>query len=271
MRWIDACHGLGGFRLGFEAAGAECVDAFDINAGLVEHYRSRGWYSRTADNLALQEMGSADVFVCGAPCQPFSIANSQREEDAENKETASIPGKVFELARASEIPVVLLENVESLFSSLKRRAFYEVLVAISESGYDAQWQVVECSRLGASTKRTHLLIVAVARGSRAIRKLFPEKSFPSFFCEPEHGAVYPYRLTSPIGQRIGWGSQMVIDFEGKNLVRYRTIGTREFEAIQGFPEGWTDDLSLRTAFQALADSFPPAAAYTIAKALMEKM
>lgn len=43
------------------------------------------------------------------------------------------------------------------------------------------------------------------------------------------------------------------------------------EAIQGFPEGWTDDLSLQAACQALADSFPPAAAYTIAKALMETL
>lgn len=268
MRWIDACHGLGGFRLGFEAVGAECVDAFDINARLVEHYRSHGWESRRADILALQKMEPADVLVCGAPCQPFSRANPQREEDAENKETASIPGKVFALARASEIPVVLLENVEGLFSSLDRRAFYEVLMAISESGYDAQWAVVDCSLLGAPTKRTHLLIIAVARGARRALRLFTGTDFKGF---AEMEDYYPYRVTMPKNTSIAFGTQLVIDFEGKNVVRYRSIGTQEFEFIQGFPKGWTDDLSLRIAFQALADSFPPPGAYTIAKALMETL
>lgn len=271
MRWIDACHGIGGFRLGFEAAGAECVDAFDINAELVEHYRSHGWESRRADIFAFQKMEPADLLACGTPCQPFSLANSQREEDAENKKTASIPGQIFALARANKIPVVFLENVEGLLSASKRETFFNLLQQISESGYDAQWAVVDCSLLGAPTKRTHLLIIGVARDSRALRNLFPEKGLSPLFCEPEYGAVYPYRLTSPVGQRLGWGSQLFLDFEGKNLVRYRTIGTREFQAVQGFPEGWVDGLGYRAAFQALADSFPPAAAYTIAKALMETL
>ena len=269
MRWIDACHGLGGFRLGFEAAGAECVDAFDINSNLVEHYRSRGWKNRQADIFKIDHLEPADMLVCGAPCQPFSRANMRRERDA-RKKTASIPRRLFELAKDAAIPLVLLENVSGLLSSRKGIVFAEILAVISKCGFLSQWASVDCSRLGAPTKRTHLLLFAVAERSGPFRDVFQPKTLSSVFCsEEDMDRAYPYRLTNPWRSRLAWGTQLMADFDERGNVRFRCIGIKEFEAIQGFLEGWTDGLRPGAAYQALADSFPPAAAYTIAKALME--
>lgn len=269
MRWIDACHGLGGFRLGFEAAGAECVDAFDIKKKLVKQYRGRGWKTRQADIMLEQRLEPADLLVCGAPCQPFSFTNNYRESHSREDSRAAIPRRLFELAKEAAIPMVLLENVHGLLSARRGLVFAEILEVVSECGFLPQWAIVDCSRLGAPTKRTHLLLFAVSKGAGQVSRLSTGDNLPSVSCEEKNLSVFPYRLTSPAGERLGWGTQLVADFDEGGAVCFRSLGLKEAEAIQGLPQGWTDGLSYHAAWQALSDSFPPAAAFTFAKTLME--
>ena len=269
--WIDACHGLGGFRLGFEAAGWECVDAFDIKPRLVELYRSRGWESRVADILALDRLEHCDVLVSGAPCQSFSAANQRRHEHSREhknggRRCASIPELLFRLARSSGIPVVLMENVEGLLSADGGRAFYRVLASVAANGFLPQWSVVDCSTLGATTARRRLLLLAVSRRAEGLHRFFERHRVSS--TEDGHQARWPYSVTSSSVKNIGWGGQLIMDFDARGkLRRYRSLGRNELEAVQGFPQGWSDPLSKRASHYALADSFPPAAAYTCAREL----
>ena len=59
--------------------------------------------------------------------------------------------------------------------------------------------------------------------------------------------------------------------EGAPMLYIRRMTPSECERLQGFPQGWTQGLSYDHASQALADSFPPAAAYVLAKGLREAL
>jgi len=266
--WIDACHGIGGFRLGFEAAGWRCVEAFDIKKSLVKEYEARGWKSRQANILEIDCLEPADLLVCGAPCQPHSTANAKRQKHSEERVEATIPARIFGLATKSNIPLVLIENVEGILSSKKCKLFGEILVSMAESGYDAQWGLVDCATLGATGRRRRVLILGVAQGSGAVHRLFEGPDIPKGVCARKRTSTYPWCLTNGSTKHVGWGSQLILDFcpEGK-LRRYRSLGLREAEFIAGFPKGWTDGFGVSTAIGRLADAFPPPAAYTVAKEL----
>lgn len=101
--------------------------------------------------------GKVDLISAGFPCQPFSMAGKrQGENDGRNMwpETARIIREVGS-------PYVYLENVPALLSN---RYFGRILGDLAESGYDAWWDCVPASAVGAPHQRDRLWILAVRRG-----------------------------------------------------------------------------------------------------------
>jgi DNA (cytosine-5)-methyltransferase 1 len=93
-----------------------------------------------------------DILTAGYPCQPFSVAgNRQGSNDARHlwpyiKEAISVLRPRW----------VVLENVRGHLSL----GFKEVLKDLAEIGYDAKWQIVRASDVGAPHQRARLFIVA---------------------------------------------------------------------------------------------------------------
>lgn len=108
MKFIDFFAGIGGFRLGMEMAGHECVgfcewDKFatasytsvylitekqrkhlgmlDIRKRqkeiLKEEYRNNEWYSNDIRTVKSENLPQSDCWCFGAPCQDFSIAGKR--------------------------------------------------------------------------------------------------------------------------------------------------------------------------------------------------
>jgi DNA (cytosine-5)-methyltransferase 1 len=124
---------------------------------------------RDATKINTEELPDFDLLVGGFPCQAFSIAGKRRGfEDTRGT-------LFFEIARvlkAKQPRMFLLENVKGLLNHDKGETFTQILRAIDELGYDAEWQVLNSKHFGVPQNRERVFIIGRLRGTGG-RKVFP--------------------------------------------------------------------------------------------------
>lgn len=179
MRFLDLFAGIGGFRLGMEMAGHECVgyvewDKFARKSYESIHNTEGEWTAHdittvTDDDLRLLATRGIDIICGGFPCQAFSVAG-KRGGFSDTRGTM-----FFEIARfAKEIKprLLLLENVKGLLSHDKGNTFGTILHTLDELGYDTEWQVLNSKNFGVPQNRERVFIIGHLRGSSG-REVFP--------------------------------------------------------------------------------------------------
>ena len=179
MKFLDLFSGIGGFRLGLEAHGHECVGFCEIDKYARESYKA---IHNTKGELELHDItavtdeqwrelrGNVDILAGGFPCQAFSIAGKREGFADETRGTL-----FFEILRAAkqiQPPLLFLENVKGLLNHDKGRTFRIILQAMDELGYDAEWQVLNSKDFGVPQNRERVFIIGHLRGSGG-RKIFP--------------------------------------------------------------------------------------------------
>lgn len=177
MEFLDLFAGIGGFRLGMERAGHECVGFCEIDPFARKSYKAihdtEGEFefhdiTRVTDDT-IRGIGSVDVICGGFPCQAFSIAGKRRGfEDTRGT-------LFFEIARFASIlrpRYLFLENVTGLLSHNGGDTFETILGALDELGYDAEWQVFNSKNFGVPQNRDRVFIIGHLRGAGG-REIFP--------------------------------------------------------------------------------------------------
>ena len=177
MKFIDLFAGIGGFRLGMESAGHECVAFCEIDKFARASYKAihntEGEIElhdiTTVTDEEIRNIGHVDVICGGFPCQAFSIAGARRGfEDTRGT-------LFFEIARFAAIlkpKYLFLENVKGLLNHDKGDTFEVILSALDELGYDVEWQVLNSKDFGVPQNRERVFIIGHLRGQRG-RKVFP--------------------------------------------------------------------------------------------------
>lgn len=177
MKFIDLFAGIGGFRLGMESAGHECVAFCEIDKFARASYKAihntEGEIElhdiTTVTDEEIRNIGHVDVICGGFPCQAFSIAGARRGfEDTRGT-------LFFEIARFAAIlkpKYLFLENVKGLLNHDKGDTFETILSALDELGYDVEWQVLNSKDFGVPQNRERVFIIGHLRGQRG-RKIFP--------------------------------------------------------------------------------------------------
>ena len=177
MKFIDLFAGIGGFRLGMESAGHECVAFCEIDKFARASYKAihntEGEIElhdiTTVTDEEIRNIGHVDVICGGFPCQAFSIAGARRGfEDTRGT-------LFFEIARFAAIlkpKHLFLENVKGLINHDKGNTFETILSALDELGYDVEWQVLNSKDFGVPQNRERVFIIGHLRGQRG-RKVFP--------------------------------------------------------------------------------------------------
>lgn len=177
MKFLDLFAGIGGFRLGMEAAGHECIGFCEIDKFARTSYKAihdtKGEIelhdiTRVTDD-EVRAIGHVDVICGGFPCQAFSIAGARRGfEDTRGT-------LFFEIARFASIlkpKYLFLENVKGLLNHDKGNTFETILSALDELGYDVEWQVLNSKNFGVPQNRERVFIIGHFRGERT-RNIFP--------------------------------------------------------------------------------------------------
>ena len=177
MEFLDLFAGIGGFRLGMESAGHECIGFCEIDKFARASYKAihdtKGEIElhdiTTVSDESIRRIGRVDIICGGFPCQAFSIAGNRRGfEDPRGS-------LFFEIARFASIlrpKYLFLENVKGLLNHDGGATFETILGALDELGYNVEWQVLNSKDFGVPQNRERVLIVGHLRGE-CTRRVFP--------------------------------------------------------------------------------------------------
>lgn len=243
MKFLDLFAGIGGFRMGLESLGHECVGFCEIDKFARKSYKA---IHDTEGEIELHDItevsneewrklrGTVDLICGGFPCQAFSIAGKRKGFLDETRGTL-----FFEIARAAkeiQPPLLFLENVKGLLSHDQGRTFRTILSTLDELGYDAEWQVLNSKDFGVPQNRERVFIIGHLRGTGG-RPVFPIfgknrttnqanikqigniNNSTSFGGNPQTGRVYDIAGISPTLNTMQGGGRepkvMVIDDQGR--------------------------------------------------------
>ncbi|HGL0463102.1 TPA: DNA cytosine methyltransferase [Streptococcus pneumoniae] len=177
MKFLDLFAGIGGFRLGMESAGHECIGFCEIDKFARASYKAihdtKGEIElhdiTTVSDDTIRGIGHVDVICGGFPCQAFSIAGNRRGfEDTRGT-------LFFEIARFASIlrpKYLFLENVKGLLNHENGVTFETIISTLDELGYDVEWQVLNSKNFGVPQNRERVFIIGHLRGGSG-RKVFP--------------------------------------------------------------------------------------------------
>jgi DNA (cytosine-5)-methyltransferase 1 len=174
MKFIELFAGIGGFRLGLEQAGHECVYAnewLEKPASIYEKNFGDKPDRRDIRTITGDSLPDADLIVGGFPCATFSIAGKRTGFHLDDTR-GTLCFEMFRLARDKRIPYILFENVKGLLNHERGRTFQVILSALDEMGYDAQWELLDSQNFGVPQHRERIFLVANLRGKPRL-EVFP--------------------------------------------------------------------------------------------------
>jgi DNA (cytosine-5)-methyltransferase 1 len=174
-----AC-GAGGITLGFERAGIRTAYAFDIQPVAVETHRAnfpdapcqvRDIRETHASNLPF-----ADVWTCGIPCEPYSVAGKKLQEDDSRDIAFDVSRLIVEARIVGNQPrYVFLENVPPFAKSNGAEAIRQAL-----ANYAMLEAIFLSADYGVAQKRHRWHIIASAQ-SPAPSPQPTHSEFPTLF------------------------------------------------------------------------------------------
>jgi len=160
--------GIGGMDKGFEDAGIEIRWQVEIDP-YCRRVLKKHWpdVKRYGDVRKLKRLPPVDILFGGFPCQPVSLAGSREFQ----KDKRWLWPEFNRIIRMLRPRWVVIENVEGL----QTNGLAEILKALAESGYDAEWDRLPASAFGAPHLRYRIFILAYPRTDEQEPRIFREE------------------------------------------------------------------------------------------------
>lgn len=164
LRILDLFSGIGGFTLGLERTGGfETVAFCEIDKGchgvLEDHWPNVRRFHDVRE-LRGADVGAVDGICGGFPCQDASVANQNGEGTRGGRTGLYV--EIVRLAGELGVQFILMENVTNLLN----RGFGDILGALAEIGFDAEWECFSARELGFDHERERLVILAYTQCPR---------------------------------------------------------------------------------------------------------
>ena len=165
MRVGALCAGYGGLELGLHLAGIDTdlvwVSETDKHASVV--LDARFGVPNLGDLTEIADPPQVDAITAGFPCQPVSHAGRRAGIDDERW----LIRDVVSVAERAGAQWLFLENVRGVLTANQGDAFGQVLDALADGGFDAEWACVRADQsVGACHRRERWFCVAYASGER---------------------------------------------------------------------------------------------------------
>lgn len=176
FRFVDLFAGIGGVRLGLEAAGGQCVASVEIDRFARLTYEANFEPVEYQDIREVVSLPAHDLLAAGFPCQPFSLAGVSkklslgRQHGFRDATQGTLFFEVARLVEKSRPRVILLENVKHLVSHDRGRTFSVIRQAVEELGYTFSYKVID-AQPWVPQHRERVFIVGLRRDS------FGDKTF----------------------------------------------------------------------------------------------
>lgn len=165
--FVDLFAGIGGFRLGLQTLGGECVFSCEIDKFARHTYRINFEPVDHDDirTLEAKEIPDADLWAAGFPCQPFSLAGVSKKASLglghglKDKRQGLLFWRLASLIRERHPATVILENVRNLLTHDSGRTYRLIKERLEYEGYGVTEKLISC-RPWVPQRRTRLFIVA---------------------------------------------------------------------------------------------------------------
>jgi DNA (cytosine-5)-methyltransferase 1 len=183
-KFISLFAGVGGFDLGMEQAGHECVAQveWDKNAAGVLKYR---WPNVPlfcdVSKVSADDLPDADFITYGFPCQDLSVAGKREGLDGKRS------GLFYEATRlirelrtrGCRLEYAIAENVAGLFSADDGLAFARCIRELLDSGAcETGWRLLDSQYFGVAQRRKRVFIVSDFGGESVDEILAITESLP---------------------------------------------------------------------------------------------
>jgi len=179
--FIDLCAGIGGFRIGLQALGGECVYTaeWDKFARLTYETNFGGTVEgHDINEIIPSEVPDHDILTCGFPCVSFSNAGAKKGFEDPRTEVFWSTMNIISEKRPK---VVIIENVRGV---LKHKDIIEQ--AFNERGYDLHTDLLSSNDFGMPQNRVRAFLVGIDRNLNISEEfqypskgLFADREYPS--------------------------------------------------------------------------------------------
>ena len=179
MNFLDVFAGIGGFRMGLENAGHNCIGHIEIDKYARASYEAI--YDIKEDEFEGKDItkiedftelkGKYELLTGGFPCQSFSIAGRRKGFEDTRGTMFFYLAKILEQTKP---PFLLFENVKGILSHDQGKTFEIILQTLDDLGYDVQWQLLNSKDFGVPQNRERVYIAGYLRGGGR-REILPLK------------------------------------------------------------------------------------------------
>lgn len=292
LRFIDLFCGIGGFRLAFEAAGAECVFSSDWDKFSRQTYAANFGDTPHGDihQVSVAEIPKFDILCAGFPCQPFSLAGVSkklslgRNHGFQDEKQGNLFFTLADIINHHRPEAFVLENVKHLVRHDKGRTFEIIQNTLTEVlGYQVHHKVIDAQGLVPQHRERIFLV-----GFREPRPfVFPEiqKEGPKLGSILDPGTPSKYTLTDHLwaylqsyakkhqaaGNGFGFGLVTKKDVTRTLSARYhkdgseilvdqgprknpRRLSPRECARLMGYPDSFAIPVSDTQAYRQFGNS-----------------
>ncbi len=164
ITYVDLFAGIGGIRLGLEAAlnelglKGECVFSSEIDSKAQFTYEANFNEKPHGDIRAIESLPKHDILLAGFPCQPFSYAGKQR---GFGDTRGTLFFEIERLLESSQPELFLLENVRGLTTHDGGRTLQTIYAKLEALGYGVSHVVLNSAMHGVPQNRMRIYIVGI--------------------------------------------------------------------------------------------------------------
>lgn len=157
--FIDLFAGIGGIRLGFEAAGGHCVFSSEFDEDACTTYKANFGEHPQGDitKIDAKQIPDFDILLGGFPCQAFSIIG--KKEGFANETCGTLFFEIERILKEKKPKAFMLENVKNLISHDNGNTFKIIKSHLEKLGYNVYSKVLNALDFGVPQKRERIIIV----------------------------------------------------------------------------------------------------------------
>ena len=185
-KFISLFAGVGGFDLGMEQAGHECVAQveWDKNAaGVLKHRWPNVPLFCDVSKVSADDLPDADFITYGFPCQDLSVAGKREGLDGKRSGLFYEATRLIrELrSRGCGLRFAVAENVGGLFSADDGLALARCIRELLDSGAcETGWRLLDSQYFGVAQRRKRVFIVSDFGGESVDEILAITESLPGY-------------------------------------------------------------------------------------------
>lgn len=161
MKAIELFAGIGGFRLGMEAANIETIwanDSRELSGWVYEsNFGKNSIFLADITRVDLSEIPQHDFLTAGFPCQPFSPAG--KKQGIRDRVRGTLFERIVEIIADKQPQYFLLENVKRILTMEQGYHFRVILKALASLDYLIEWRLINPLHFGIPQNRDRIFIL----------------------------------------------------------------------------------------------------------------